>query len=80
MTTLNSKGSLIVMSLWDEIGSKAFHERSWKQFKVSGTNHTSRAQTLARIINRCEREGVAYRLTAQPGLGYYIEPLDKDKK
>jgi len=75
-----SAGALVVMSLYDEIGSKASHERSWKGFQKSGTNHSERAQTLARIINRCEREGISYRLTAHPGYGYYIEPIDPLKR
>ncbi len=49
-------------------------EMIWSGFLSAGcTSHSSRAQTLPYIINRCQKEGVPYRLTAQPGLGYMVE-------
>jgi hypothetical protein len=55
--------------------SKTHKERSWKAFLAGGTRHSPLAQTLPDIIRRCEREGVAYQLTAAPGLGYHIRPM-----
>lgn len=57
--------------------SKAARERSWQAFLKGGTNHSGSAMTLGPIIRRCEREQIAYRLTAWPGHGYYLEPVKK---
>ena len=61
----------------DAIGmSKAARERSWKQFLSGGTGHSGLATTLSFIIERCEEEGVSYQLTAHPGKGYHMQPIE----
>ena len=55
--------------------SKSAQERLWKAFLRGGSQHSGRASLLPYLIRRCELEKVAYRLTAQPGIGYYIEPV-----
>jgi hypothetical protein len=57
--------------------NKTHKETSWQIFLKQGTRHSALAQTLPDIIRRCEREGVAYRLTAVPGQGYFIEPFEQ---
>lgn len=47
----------------------------WDLFMGGGTSHSALAQTLPYVMQRCEEEGIPYRLTAQPGAGYYIEPI-----
>lgn len=74
------KGVLQVVNLRQHelTASKAQNERIWRAFLRDGTSHSARALTLAYIINRCEREGVGYKLTALPGMGYYIEHQDME--
>ena len=50
-------------------------KRVWDAFLNGGTSHSAGAFTLTHIINRCEDEGIAYRLSAHPGHGYHIEPF-----
>lgn len=57
--------------------SKAAYERTWFAFMHGGTGHSGGANMLPYIINRCEREGQPYVLTANPGHGYYIKPGKK---
>lgn len=59
--------------------SKAAQERTWRAFLAKGTFHSAQATTLPYVIERCETEKVGYRLTAQPGMGYWMEPYDIDK-
>ena len=51
-----------------------FQKSMWDCFLAWGTSHSAQAVTLSYIIERCEKEGVPYRLTASPGQGYFIEP------
>lgn len=70
------KGSLQVLSVRATLyPSKTAHERTWKSFLTHGTSHSNAANMLPEIINRCEREGIAYELKAMPGSGYFIKPL-----
>lgn len=74
---------LIVLSFYEDTGaplSRAARERVWATFLARGTTHSSRAQTLGYIMRRCERSKTPYRLLAQPGVGYRIEPLGKDEE
>lgn len=57
--------------------TEAAKRRSWDVFMEGGTSHSAHASTLSHIIERCEREGVAYQLEAHPGLGYFIKPLEE---
>lgn len=75
------RGALEVVSMYQhEMSlSKVQQEKQWRNFLAGhGSNHSERALTLAHIINRCEREGVGYRLTALPGMGYYLEKQDME--
>ena len=56
--------------------SNKLQEMFWANFLEKGTNHSGQGMTLPHIINRCERERVPYRLTAYPGQGYRIEPIE----
>lgn len=58
----------------DFVLTKTAMRRTWKAFLSGGTNHSQWAFTLPYIINRCEREGVDYKLVGCPGVGYRIEP------
>jgi hypothetical protein len=60
--------------------SKAAFRRSWDAFMAHGSNHSAGAHMLPRIIRRCERERIPYRLSAMPGIGYYIETIDVEEK
>jgi hypothetical protein len=55
--------------------SKTQQRRSYEMFKRGGTRHSALAQTLPCIVRRAEAEGQPYRITAMPGIGYFIEPL-----
>ena len=55
----------------------ATQRRTWEAFMDGGTSHSAAALTLSYIIERCEREGVAYQLEAHPGHGYFIKPLEE---
>lgn len=57
--------------------TNAGKERIWQCFKDGGTTHSASAATLSYVIERCESEGEAYVLHAQPGLGYFIKPIAK---
>lgn len=59
--------------------TKAAERRIWEAFIDGGTTHSGRASTLPYIMRRCEREGVPYRLTAMPGMGYFIEPHKEEE-
>ncbi len=48
-------------------------EAFWDSFIISGSQHSAGAHTLEHIMNRCEREHIPFRLTAMPGMGYYME-------
>lgn len=61
------------------IGS-ALQRTMWDLFRREGTGHSMNAATLWYILDRCEAEGIAYRLTAEPNAGYFIEPLVKRPK
>jgi hypothetical protein len=54
--------------------TKAQQRRTWNEFVKHGTSHSAGAGTLVYLINRCEREGISYRLSANPGMGYRMEP------
>ena len=71
-----SNGKGVIRVIIDETMpiSKAALERNWQAFMRGGTNHSGRGATLAAIINRADREGIPYVLTAHPGLGYHIVP------
>lgn len=73
-------GALTVISRFEMPWSKASRERTWQAFLRGGTNHSSQAMNLPAIINRCEREGIPYRLTALPGIGYSIGRFDPEGK
>lgn len=64
---------LTVISTHEMYLSKAAQKRVWDSFMNTGTNHSARACTLPYIIRRCEQEGIAYKLIAHPGEGYWIE-------
>ena len=55
----------------------AIQRRTWEAFMDGGTSHSAVALTLSYIIERCERDGVAYLLEAHPGRGYFIKPLEE---
>lgn len=45
-------------------------------FEKNGhTSHSGMAMTLPFVINHCEENGIAYRLTAHPRTGYFIEKI-----
>lgn len=45
-------------------------------FEQTGkSTHSGLAGTLPFIINHCEEQAIPYRLTAQPGVGYFIERI-----
>jgi hypothetical protein len=76
MTLLPARpGVLTFTSIFGMLLSKAQGDASWKQFKAGGTSHSARAATLWYLLNRCEREGVCYKLEAMPGYGYRLEPI-----
>lgn len=60
--------------------SKAAQRRTWDEFMKHGASHSGRASTLPYIMRRCEQEGQRYQLTAIPGKGYFIRPLDDPMK
>lgn len=57
--------------------SRSWEKFTWECFTKHGhAKHSSLAMTLPYIINRCHQEGIAFRLTYQPGGGgYYIERI-----
>ncbi len=57
--------------------TKAAQRRTWEAFMDGGTSHSAAALTLSYIIERCEMRGVPFELTARPGLGYFIKPLEE---
>lgn len=72
-----SVGSLIYSSPYSMRLSKAVEARTWQYFWDHGSQHSGRAASLTYILNRCEREGVAYELIALPGKGYYIRRVEE---
>lgn len=52
--------------------------RTWERFRERGTQHSPLGVHLTYIMERCEQEVVPYRLTASPGKGYFIIPLDRE--
>lgn len=48
----------------------------WDEFMRSGTSHSGNATTLPYVINRCEQEGIPYKLEAAPGMGYRLERIE----
>lgn len=65
-------------SPYEESISATEAARIWAEFLDRGTQHSSMAATLPYIIRRCEREGIAYRIEAYPGDGYYVKPIPKE--
>jgi len=57
---------------------KRMQKSIWSRFLDKGTTHSAQAGTLPYIMRRCEEEKIPYRLTAMPGVGYFIEPLPKE--
>lgn len=45
--------------------------------RVGHTSHSGRRHCLGYIIEYCERNLIPYKLTARPGVGYYIEKDDQ---
>jgi len=67
--------------------SKTAQAQTWATFARKGTMHSDNASTLWYVLDRCEREGIAYLLVAIPGQGYNITryhgavtPLDEATK
>ncbi len=58
--------------------SKPMLESTWNAFLEGGTNHSADAQTLEYVMNRCEEEGVPFKLSGLPGVGYFIEGITDD--
>lgn len=73
--------ALIVGSPFETELTKKAKELIWKAFVAGGTRHSAQATTLPYIMRRCEREGIAYVLHANPGQGYYIQaqPIYEEK-
>jgi hypothetical protein len=55
--------------------SKKMKRTLWETFQRGGSTHSSMGCTLGWLIRECERTRTPYRLSAKPGLGYYLEPL-----
>lgn len=71
--------TLLVHGMYEDeiVVSKTVREQSWQAFLREGSTHSARAYILPWLIRRCEMEGISYRLTASPGLGYHMDPLEK---
>lgn len=63
--------------MWlDEKLSPTKIKRIVKLFRESQQSaHSKLGRTLAAEIRYCEENGLSYRLTARPGLGYFIEVI-----
>lgn len=74
MITVTSSGQRMIPV------SKEAAKRTIKAFEHAGSsNHSSNAATLPIVVEHCERNKIPYRLTAVPGLGYFIEKFDAIK-
>ena len=63
---------LCVTSPFERELSATQFRQLWRSLLDGGTSHSRRAETLAPLIRRCEREKIAYTLQAAPGMGYFL--------
>jgi hypothetical protein len=61
--------------------TNASHQRLIDQFNETGSSqHSANATTLQYVIDYCEENKIAYRVTCMPGAGYFIEKAPELQK